>query len=76
MFIFFIAALHDIAEDTSGNLLASFRNHRVMWIAPRVVAVPVMPAVALEAVYANFSAWTTRVFQFMVMVTGISNLFH
>ena len=71
MLIFFVAALHDIAEDTSGNLLASFRNHRAMWIAPCVVAVPVMPAVHLEAVYANFSAWTIRVPQLMVMVTGM-----
>ena len=71
MSIIFVAALHDISEDTNGNLLASFMNHRAMWIAHRVVAVPVMPAVPLEAVYCNFSAWTIWVFQFMVIVTGI-----
>ena len=81
MLIFFVAALHDIAEDTSGNLPASFRNHRVMWIASCIVAVLVMRAEPLEAVSPNFNAWTIRVAKFMGMVTAAtyitqsSNLF-
>ena len=65
--IIITAALHDFVVDANGNLLASFRDARIVWIGSCIMAILVMPAEPLEAVSPNCNAWTIRVARFMAI---------
>ena len=72
MSIISIAALHDVVEDAGGDLLASFKDIRLVRVAPCVVAVIVMLTESPAVVSSNFNTWTVRAVKVMGTVTAMT----